>query len=145
MSFREFLKQLLSVYFIIVTLILIAVALFGMVAAPEQPLYPQDLLMPPVVAALTLLPTFVMYSKKELTVKQTLFRRGLQCALIEGIVLLLVSPECAPQIDPLVFRVIVGGCVLAAYGLSLLLMWLSAYRESLSLTEDLHKLQAKEE
>lgn len=88
MSFREFFKSVAASYFIIVTLIVFAMYLLGMLFCPDETITYEAFLSPLLYGVFGVLPSFVMYSKKELTVRQFIVRKVLQLVCIE---VLLVS------------------------------------------------------
>ena len=85
MSFREFLKSLAATYFVIVTLIVLATYILGMMFRPDAVLTYEAFLSPLIYGLLGVIPAFLMYSKKELTVGQLLWRKALQLVCIEAV------------------------------------------------------------
>ncbi len=84
---REFLKSQVFVFLLCNLFISLDMAIMGFILAPDsQPGY-KVLLFPPLYAFLCTIPSFLMYSKKELTVKAVIFRRILQIIAIEAIVI----------------------------------------------------------
>jgi Ca2+/Na+ antiporter len=83
MSFTEFTQKILRNYFIIVTGIIVVIALLGSSFYPEDSLRYNAFFSPLIYGAVAVLPSFVLYSKKELTFKQMLFRRILHFGLLE--------------------------------------------------------------
>ena len=94
MSGKECLKDILTSFFVIVTLINLAMTILGCAFKPEQTFGYEAFLAPLIYGALSLIPMAVMYSKKELTVKQLVFRKVLQLISIEIILYFAVyGPE----------------------------------------------------
>ena len=85
MSFREFLKSAVKTYFVLVTLIVFATYLLGMIFRPDAELTYEAFLSPLIYGLLGVIPAFLMYSKKELTVGQLLWRKALQLVCIEAV------------------------------------------------------------
>jgi hypothetical protein len=83
MSFVEFAKRNLMSYFIIVTGITVAIAVLGMNFDPGASLGYEAFFSPLIFGAVAVLPSLALYSKKELTFKQMLFRRILHFLLLE--------------------------------------------------------------
>lgn len=88
MSGRDFLKQMLTSFFVVVTLVSIAIAILGCVFRPEQRFGYEAFFAPVFYGLLSMIPVAIMYSKKELTVKQLYIRKVLQLFSIELILYL---------------------------------------------------------
>lgn len=74
-------------YFIIVTGVTIVIAVLGMNFSPDMKLGYDAYLSPLIFGVIASLPTYVFYSKKELTFRQMLFRRILHFILLEILLL----------------------------------------------------------
>lgn len=74
-------------FFIIVTLVNIVIFACGMILMPEQQLTYTAFLVPIIDGLLGIIPGLVMYSKRELTVRQMLIREVIQLLSIEAIIL----------------------------------------------------------
>lgn len=88
LSGKKMIKRVISNYFMIVTLINIAMYVLGSIFRPDQQFSYEVMLAPLVYGALSLLPVGIMYSKKELSVKQLYLRKVLQLLCIELILYL---------------------------------------------------------
>ncbi|MDD6193627.1 MAG: hypothetical protein PUB19_01865 [Lachnospiraceae bacterium] len=88
MSGKDFLKQLITSFFVVVTLVSIAIAILGCVFRPEQRFGYEAFFAPVLYGLLSMIPVAIMYSKKELTVKQLYIRKVLQLFSIEVILYL---------------------------------------------------------
>ena len=71
---KEFIMKIIRTYFTLVTLITVAIFLIGAQLAPDASLSYTAFAIPLIYAACGVLPSVVMYSRKELTVKQFLVR-----------------------------------------------------------------------
>lgn len=87
MNPKDFLKSLFTSFFIVVTLVTIAMAVLGLTLEPDRTFGYEAYFFPPFYSALSMLPAVVMYSKKELTIRQIVFRKLLQLVLIEFLLL----------------------------------------------------------
>ncbi len=87
MSFKEHLKSVMSLYFVIVTLINAATFILGEIFRPDERFGYDAFLSPLIYAAIALVPMLCMYSKKELTLKQHIVRELLQLISIEVILI----------------------------------------------------------
>ena len=89
MNGRDFWIDFIRTYFMIVTLITLAMWLVGKAVMPEQT-FGYDAFAAPLINGLVgTIPNFVLYSKRELKVKELLVRKALQLVLIEAGVLLV--------------------------------------------------------
>ena len=73
----------------------------GNAIEPDRVLYYKDFSSTFVIAFLCMLPTVVLYSKKELSINQMIIRHAIQFALIETIMLTLAITE----IDNSIFKI----------------------------------------
>ncbi|MDF2544489.1 MAG: hypothetical protein K0S47_4207 [Herbinix sp.] len=89
MSFIEFCKRNLMSYFIIVTGITAAVGILGTNYDANAVFGYEAFYSPLIIGAVSILPSFVLYSRKDLTFKQMLVRRILHFILLELILVTL--------------------------------------------------------
>lgn len=91
MDFKTyFYKKVLMGFFIATTCISAVMAILGLLYEPDVRFGYQGLFSPMIYGALTMLPSLVMYSKRELSVQGALIRKLLELVLIEIIVLVIV-------------------------------------------------------
>ncbi len=83
MNLIGFFKKMLRDYFIIVTGINLAMAFLGMSIDSERSFSYDVFFSPLIMGAIASLPSIVLYSSKELSLKQTLFRSALHLLLLE--------------------------------------------------------------
>jgi hypothetical protein len=87
MNFKTFfLKNILLNFFISTTCIGAAMAVMGLIFEPDTRFGYGAFLSPLIYGALAILPQLVMYSKKELTVKQVIVRRVVNLILLEMLI-----------------------------------------------------------
>ncbi|MED9970082.1 MAG: hypothetical protein UFA98_08755 [Ruminococcus sp.] len=142
MTVREFIISRVQLFFFLVTLILTATVILGALYDPQRELRYVDLLSPLFIAACCILPTCVTYYKKEPSVRQYVIRQIIELALIEAVVMLLIS---APEgIEKPLFYLVLGAVIALIYILAMVMMWLQKYQQSKKLTKQLHNLQQSE-
>lgn len=90
MNGKEIVSGLVRDFFILTTLICIGVGILGMIFQPETKLGYEVFFMPVIYAIAGLIPTAVMFSKRELSVKEVIIRKIIQWLLIEAIVIGLI-------------------------------------------------------
>ena len=119
MSFKEHLRSVMSQFFVIATLINLATFILGEIFRPDERFGYEAFLSPLIYAAIALVPMLCMYSKKELTVKQHIFRELLQLISIEIILIFfgLGAKSLEPENIPLT----------ASYALSILIIFVLVY------------------
>lgn len=141
MEFKRFLINKLILFFMLSTLITVAVSLIGSVFDPEG-LFGYDTLLTPLkYAALCMLPSFVTYSRHELSPKQMLLRKALTLILLEAVMLFIAFTS--PVIDTDSFRVVlvIAGSVLVIFTLTNLFLWLKESAEAKEMNQALTAFQ----
>lgn len=138
---REHLKNNLMSFFIIVTLVNIAIFLSGMILAPDEKIGYTAFIVPVIDGVLGIIPGLVMYSKRELSVKQMAVREVIQLILIELIIFLFmfgfsgVSAEQVPRL------IVVIGSVAVVFVAVKVIMYLFDFRTARKMTDELKLFQ----
>lgn len=113
MSVREFLKEVLYTYFIVVTLVVVSTFVLGTIFQPEQTFGYEAFLSPLLYGLFGVIPMLIMYSKKELSIKQILIRKVFQLVALEALLLAINArltsflPEDRPLFFSFVFSVFI--------------------------------------
>lgn len=89
MELREFLKRRVLSFLMIQAGITLSVGIIGCIKPPPHGLNHYAFFMPFVYAFFCILPSFVMYSSKELSVRQMALRKVIQFFLTESVTLLI--------------------------------------------------------
>ena len=141
MSIRLFILQKLSLFFMLSTLITIAVSGIGTALDPGARFGYGALLSPLFYAACCVIPTFVTYSRRELTPKELVGRMVLEWILIEAVVLYIAYSS--PMIDTGRISVVLtlAVSVFVIYLLSRLISWLQDSAEARKLNDELIRFQ----
>ncbi len=141
MEFKRFLVNKLMLFFMLSTLITIAVSLIGSVFDGGAR-FGYDVLLEPVqYAALCMLPTFVTWSKYELSTRHLLIRKALMLLLIEAEVLFLAFRSPVIDTDNRVVVLTLAGTVLVIFALAQLFNWIKDSAEARRLNADLLQFQ----
>lgn len=143
MSFKEHLKSVMSLYFVIVTLINGATFILGEIFRPDERFGYDAFLSPLIYAAISLVPMLCMYSKKELTLKQHILREFFQLAVIEVILIGFGLGAKSLQPENLTLTASFALSIFIIYMLVLLIAWLLDMRLAQQLNSDLKKFQNK--
>ena len=142
MSKKEFMGQVFISFFVVVTCINLGMAFMGMIYAPDTRFGYEALLFPVFYGFLGILPSAVLYSRKELTVKQMLLRKIIQLILIEAIMVGIVFFLGGTDFNTLLpFMVMVLAVCLAAEGI----LWLAADKKVKKLNAQLKRLTDREQ
>ncbi len=141
MEFKRFLVDKLSLFFMLSTLITIAVSLIGSLFDSTAVLDYGSLLTPVKYAGLCLLPTLVTWSGHELSLRELLVRKALMLVLLEGVIMCIAWTS--PVIDTGNLQVVLtlGASVLVIFLLVNLFLWLRDSAEARKMNEDLAMLQ----
>lgn len=87
MSFKIFLKKCLLEYFIITTCVTAAIAVLGLTLDPNAKFGYESFFSPLIFGFISLVPSFVTFSRKELSFKQTIMRKVLHFIVLEGMLI----------------------------------------------------------
>ena len=141
MEFKRFLVKTLILFFMLSTLITVAVSLLGAAFDPDARLGYGDLLTPLIYAALCLLPSLVTYSRRELSAGRLLLRKALALVLIEAVILFLAFRSPAINTESATVVLAIAGSVLVIFVLTHVFLWLKDSAEAKKLNRDLERFQ----
>lgn len=85
MSFKDFLKRCLMEYFIITTCVTAAIAMLGLSADPAATFGYEAYFSPLIFGLISIVPSFVTYSRRELSFRGALIRKVLHVILLESL------------------------------------------------------------
>ena len=134
---KEHIKDNLMNFFIIVTLVNIVTFVCGSIMAPGQELIYSAFLVPIIDGLLGIIPGIVMYSKRELNMKQMLVREIIQLVSIELIILLFTFGFSGFSPDRLHFVAAVAVSVAVVYVLVMLIRYFLDFRNAKKMTDEL--------
>ena len=83
MTKKYFAIKLLNMFFIVTTLITIVMGVMGLIWESDRLLTYEVMFSPVIIGFISVLPSIVMYSKKELTLRQIVIRKVLHLFLLE--------------------------------------------------------------
>ena len=141
MEFNRFLINKLILFFMLSTLITVAVSLIGSAFDPEAQFGYQDMLVPIGYAALCMLPTLVTWSKRELSPKAMLLRKAIMLVLIEGVILFIAFTSSMIDTSRLEVVFVIAGSVLVIFVLANLFLWFKDAAEAKKLNRELLAFQ----
>ena len=141
MEFKRFLVNKLVLFFVLSTLITVAVSLIGSKFDSGASLGYDALLVPIKYAALCLLPTLATWSRRELSTGELLLRKVLVLLLLEAEILLLAFRSPAIDTERPSVVLALAGSVLVIFVLVHLFTWLRESAEAKKMNADLEKFQ----
>ena len=141
MSFKQFLIKRMILFFMLTTFISVAICVLGLAFDREAVFGYEAYLSPLLFAGACIVPTFVTYSQRELTVRELLPRMVLEWALIEAVVLgIAVYSDAIDTADPAIVGVL-ALAVTIVYLLACAVEWLRESAEARQMNQDLRKIQ----
>ena len=143
MNFKEHLKAIASQFFVIATLINLAIFILGEIFRPDDKFGYEAFLAPIIYAAISLVPMLCMYSKKELTVKQHIFRELLHLISIEIILIFLGLGAKSLKPENLALTASFALSVFIIYVLVYVIAWLLDLNTARQINTDLKSFQSK--
>lgn len=145
MQGKELIRDMINTYFMLVTMITGVMAILGMHFIPDVQFGYEAFFTPLKYAAYGTLPNMVMYARKELTVRQFLFRKILQLLLVEIIVVAVAVPMDAVKNGGTEMVVSLAGSIFIIYILTHVIDWFQNYNTAKQMTEELLNFQRKHE
>ena len=141
MDLRQFLRRKLMLFFILSTLITVAVFILGSVFDPGARFGYDALLSPLFYAGCCVIPSLVTYSRKELKPRAWILREVLQFVLTEAVVLAVAfrSSVIDTSQPPVVLGI--AGSVFVIYLLVFLISWLANSSQAKQVNEELRRFQ----
>lgn len=141
MELKRFLVRNLILFFMLSTLITAAVSLTGSAFDGDARFSYREMLTPIKYAALCMLPTFVAYSKRELSLQALLLRKALMLLLIEAVMLFIAFTSTVIDTQRIEVVLTIAGSVLVIFVLANLFLWLKDSAEAKKMNRDLAKFQ----
>lgn len=141
MSLKAFLRKCLMEYFIITTCVTAAIGILGLSLDPTAKFGYEAYFSPFVFALVSLLPSMVTYSRRELTFRQTLVRKLLHFALLEA--LLITFGHWAGVMHGFGDTICFALAVFIVYLAVILIGWYLDSREATEINETLKALQGR--
>lgn len=141
MDLRKLLTEMFTSYFTLVTLITVATLVLGLCFEPEAAFGYEAFASPLLYGACGVVPVIVMYSKRELTIKEFIVRKIIQFIIIEVLILFVAFYQTGLAGGGKVKMILLGISVLVVYILSHVVEWIQNYLSAKQMTAQLIKLQ----
>ena len=141
MSFKQFFIEKLSLFFMLTTLITIAIFVIGSAFDADARFGYAAMMTPLRYAACCVLPTFVTYSRRELKKKELIARMALELVLIEAVMLFFAFTSPVIDTNRISVVLVIAGSVLIIYIMARLFSWLRESAEARVLNDDLQRFR----
>jgi len=142
---KELIRDIINTYFMLVTMIVGAMMVLGTYFMPDVRFGYEAFGTPLRYAAFGTLPNLVMYSKRELTMKQFLIRKIIQLILVEVIVIAVALPIEMFEGGKTEIVLALAFSVFVIYLLTHLIDWFQNCAAAKQMTEELLIFQQKHE
>ncbi len=142
MSLKEFLKKRLMEYFITVTCVTLAMAILGLSLEPAARFGYDAYFSPLIFGLVSLIPALVTYSRRELSLRQTIIRKALHFLLLE--ILLVAFGRWAGLLNNIDSTASFALTVLIVYLAVNLFSWQLDKKEATQINQTLKALQGRE-
>lgn len=145
MQGKELLSKMFRNYFVLVTLINVVIFVSGSIAQPDARFGYSVFIMPLIYALAGILPQAVMYSRRELSIKEVLIRKFIQLLLIELLVNGIILGENALRPEYTDMLKTISVCVVLVYVFANIISWVLDSASARTLTRELAEFQNKNE
>lgn len=143
MQGKELLSKMFRNYFVLVTLINGVIFVSGSISQPEARFGYSVFIMPLIYAFAGILPQAVMYSRRELSIKEVLIRKFIQLLLIELLVNGIILGEDMLQPEYTDMLKTISVCVVLVYVFANIISWALDSVSARALTRELAEFQEK--
>jgi hypothetical protein len=142
MSIKAFLKRCLMQYFMVTTCVTVAIAVLGMSLDPEARFGYNAYFSPLIFSFIGLLPSLVLYSRREIPFRRMMVRKVLQIILLEALLIAFVFwTGLLHDFDDTIFFAI---AVLIVYLAVNFIEWHMDSKEANEINKTLKSMQATE-
>ena len=145
MQGKELLSKMFRNYFVLVTLINAVIFVSGSIFQKDARFGYSVFITPLIYALAGILPQAVMYSRRELSIKEVLLRKFIQLLLIELLVNGIILGEHALQPEYTDFLKTISVCVVFVYVFANIISWVLDSMSARTLTRELVEFQKKQE
>ena len=138
MKHSEFLRKTFISYFVIVTCVTVIIGLMGLIYDPGRTFGYEAFFSPLIIGVISILPSFLLYSKKELSFRQILIRKVMQFIFIVVLLVLLNSFNSTWKWG-IVFQFVAS--IAIVYIMVQVVMWIIDCKKAEELSKDLKLFQ----
>ncbi len=138
---KEFFVDVLRTYFLVVALINVVMLVLGTQIAPDERFGYDAFATPLICGAAGTLPEIIMYSRRELRVKELMIRKVIQLLLIEGLVLFVEFHRKDPFWTQPSIIITVAVCIFIIFIIGCLIDWIQNSVSARKMTAELMRFQ----
>ena len=138
MRLSEFFKRIFITYFVIVTCVSAITGLMGLIYDPGRTFGYEAFFSPLIIGVISILPSFLLYSKKELSFQKILIRKVVQFIFIVIFLVLLNSLSSTWRWERFFLYVV---SIAIVYLMVQLVMWIIDCKKAEELSKDLKVYQ----
>ena len=138
---KERIREAAGSYFISVTLINAAMLILGSLLSPHQRFGYEAFLYPLIYGLIGIIPSLIISTDKELSVKQVIIRKTMQMLLIIVLLLAFMFGDDPLNRQTIFMAAAVALSVVVIYILVNVIMWMLDARTAKSMTEDLKRFR----
>lgn len=142
---KDKLKNMLSSFFISVTLINIAMLVLGRILRPDQQFGYEVFMYPLIYGLIGMIPALIVRDGKEFTVRQTLIREAIQMVLTVVLLVAFIFGGNPIAEDTVITAVCVAVSVVIIYISVLVIGWFLDKKTADQMTQDLIRFQEKQQ
>lgn len=139
---KELFVDVLRTYFLVVALINVVMLVLGTQIAPDNRFGYDAFSAPLIYGAAGTLPEIIMYSRRELKVKELMIRKVVQLLLIEGLVLFVAFHGKDPLWKQPDTIIAVAICIFIIFIIGCLIDWIQNSVSARKMNTDLMRFQA---
>ena len=142
---KDKLKNMLSSFFISVTLINIAMLVLGRILRPDQQFGYEVFMYPLIYGLIGMIPALIVRDGKELTVRQTLIREAIQMVLTVVLLVAFIFGGNPLEKETIITAACVAVSVVIIYISVLVIGWFLDKKTADQMTQDLIRFQEKQQ
>lgn len=143
MTLKKIMIRMLTVYFTLVTLITVATLVFGLYFDPEATFGYEAFATPLIYGACGVIPVVIMYTRRELSLKEIFVRKVIQLICIEGLIFFVAFYNSKASEELHQRMILMGVSVFVIYVLVHVIDWIQNCASAKKMTEQLMALQEK--
>ena len=140
---KEQIKETMGGYFISVALINLAMFATGMIFRPEEKFGYEAFIYPWIYGTVALIPTLIMRTKKELSVKQMIIRKCVHMLLTVAVIIAVIFGGSVPDTQTIFAATGVAISIVIVFVTVQVIQWILDDKTAKRLTEDLAEFKKR--
>ncbi len=140
---KEQIKEIMTGYFISVAFINLAMFATGMIFRPDDKFGYEVFIYPWIYGTVALIPSLIMHTKKELTVKQMIIRKCVHLLLTVAVIIMFIFGGNEPDAQIILAAAGVAVSIVLVFAAVHVIQWILDDRIAKRLTEDLMEFKKR--